>query len=243
MLLLVVFEALIAAGIPLLLAATAVWTAVSLLAIPSRWLPVGSTSSSVVLLIGMAVGVDDSLFYVVRPVVAGGIAALALGALAPPALGMHLASPGIYDLPKRIPVVHNLFATQQAFPGGPAPAEVVVTGQNPSDTRVRRALAGLEQRAATSAELRQPVTATLLDHGHVLVVSVPLAGSGTDATSNKALATLRNQVMPATFGRVSGTSYAVAGETAGNRDSSVRLGSRTPLVFLFVLGLAFLLQR
>src|SRR5215467_5749613 len=65
-LLLLVFGALIAAGIPLLLAGTAVATAISLLAIPSRWLPMGNTTSSVVLLVGMAVGVDYSLFYLRR---------------------------------------------------------------------------------------------------------------------------------------------------------------------------------
>src|SRR5215469_16821508 len=65
-LLLIAFGALIAAGIPLLLAGTAVATAISLLAIPSRWLPVGSTTSSIVLLVGMAVGIDYSLFYLRR---------------------------------------------------------------------------------------------------------------------------------------------------------------------------------
>src|SRR5215472_2332563 len=65
-LLLAVFGALIAAGIPLLLAASAVVTAISLLAIPGHWLPVGQDASEVVLLIGMAVGVDYSLFYLRR---------------------------------------------------------------------------------------------------------------------------------------------------------------------------------
>jgi RND superfamily putative drug exporter len=65
-LLLVVFGALIAAGIPLLLAATAVISAISLLAIPGHWLPVGQDASEVVLLIGMAVGVDYTLFYLRR---------------------------------------------------------------------------------------------------------------------------------------------------------------------------------
>ncbi|HEV2243185.1 MAG TPA: MMPL family transporter, partial [Streptosporangiaceae bacterium] len=65
-LLLAVFGALIAAGIPLLLAATAVVTAISLLAIPGHWLPVGQDASEVVLLIGTAVGVDYSLFYLRR---------------------------------------------------------------------------------------------------------------------------------------------------------------------------------
>jgi RND superfamily putative drug exporter len=65
-LLVVVFGALIAAGIPLLLAATSVVTALSLLAIPGHWLPVGQATSEVVLLIGMAVGIDYSLFYLRR---------------------------------------------------------------------------------------------------------------------------------------------------------------------------------
>ncbi|MGN6681320.1 MAG: MMPL family transporter, partial [Streptosporangiaceae bacterium] len=65
-LLVVVFGALIAAGIPLLLAATAVMSAISLLAIPSHWLPVGQSTSEVVLILGMAVGIDYSLFYLRR---------------------------------------------------------------------------------------------------------------------------------------------------------------------------------
>ena len=65
-LLLIVFGALVAAGIPLLLAGTAVIAAISLLAIPSRWVPIDGTTSSVVLLVGMAVGIDYSLFYLRR---------------------------------------------------------------------------------------------------------------------------------------------------------------------------------
>src|SRR5215472_17077105 len=65
-LLLVVFGALIAAAIPLLLAATSVVTALSLLAIPGHWLPVGQATTEVVLLIGMAVGIDYTLFYLRR---------------------------------------------------------------------------------------------------------------------------------------------------------------------------------
>jgi RND superfamily putative drug exporter len=65
-LLVAVFGALIAAGIPILLALTAVVTSVSLLGIAGQWLPVGSGTSELVLVIGMAVGVDYSLFYVRR---------------------------------------------------------------------------------------------------------------------------------------------------------------------------------
>ena len=50
----------------MLLAGTAVSAAVSLLAIPAHWLPVNSGTSEIVLVIGMAVGVDYSLFYLRR---------------------------------------------------------------------------------------------------------------------------------------------------------------------------------
>ena len=65
-LLLIVFGALIAAGIPLLLAGTAVIAAISLLSIPSRIVPIDTTTSAIVLLVGMAVGIDYSLFYLRR---------------------------------------------------------------------------------------------------------------------------------------------------------------------------------
>jgi putative drug exporter of the RND superfamily len=177
---------------------------------------------------------------VAKPVLFGGVAALALAALAVPALSMRLADPGFRDLPTNIPVVQSLLATQRAFPGGPTPAEVVVTGDNLTGPAVRHAITALQGRAATSTLLRQPVTTALLDHNEVMVVSVPLAGGGTDATSNRALAQLRDQALPATLGNVSGINYAVTGMTAGNHDFDSQLTATLPLVFAFVLGLAFL---
>jgi putative drug exporter of the RND superfamily len=65
-LLVAVFGALIAAGIPVLLAGTAVVMSVSLLGVAGQWFPVGSGTSELVLVIGMAVGIDYSLFYLRR---------------------------------------------------------------------------------------------------------------------------------------------------------------------------------
>jgi putative drug exporter of the RND superfamily len=65
-LLLVVFGALVAAGIPILLAVSAVMAALSVVTISSRWLPIGTSTAEVVLIVGMAVGVDYSLFYLRR---------------------------------------------------------------------------------------------------------------------------------------------------------------------------------
>jgi RND superfamily putative drug exporter len=63
---LLVFGALIAAGVPVLLALSAVATALGLSALVSHLIPATDNTSSMILLIGMAVGVDYSLFYVRR---------------------------------------------------------------------------------------------------------------------------------------------------------------------------------
>ena len=224
-------------------------------------MPIDSTTSSIVLLVGMAVGIDYSLFYlrrtaardsrfwsllarvvVRRPLVWGGVAAAALLALAVPVLSLHLEDPGIHDLPSNVPVVRSLIDISQAFPGGPEPAEVVVTGQDLGGPQVGHAVAALRQQVAAShGALREPVTTAMFGHGQVLVVSVPLAGDGTDGTSNSALAALRDHALPASLAKVPGISYAVGGLTAGNSDFDAQLAHTVPEVFVFVLGLAFVL--
>jgi RND superfamily putative drug exporter len=64
--LVVAFGALVAAGIPLLLAATAVAATIGLIGPISHAIPVEDSIGSVVLLIGLAVGVDYSMFYLRR---------------------------------------------------------------------------------------------------------------------------------------------------------------------------------
>ena len=64
--LIVAFGALIAAGVPVLLALSSVAAAMGLSTLASHLVPATDTTSSVILLIGMAVGVDYSLFYVRR---------------------------------------------------------------------------------------------------------------------------------------------------------------------------------
>jgi RND superfamily putative drug exporter len=64
--LVVAFGALVAAGIPLVLALSAVFATFGLIALPSSLLPVAQQSYAMVLLIGLAVGVDYSMFYLKR---------------------------------------------------------------------------------------------------------------------------------------------------------------------------------
>src|SRR5438067_1716562 len=64
--LLLVFGALVAVGVPLLLALSSVLITVFLTALPSQLIPMDQNVDAVILLIGLAVGVDYSLFYLKR---------------------------------------------------------------------------------------------------------------------------------------------------------------------------------
>ncbi len=64
--LLIVFGSAVAALIPLLLAITAVMATTALIALPSQFIPVDESIAEVILLIGLAVGIDYSLFYLRR---------------------------------------------------------------------------------------------------------------------------------------------------------------------------------
>ena len=64
--LVITFGSLVAAGLPLLIGLTSVMAALGLVAITSHLFPADSNLPAVVLLIGLAVGVDYSLFYLRR---------------------------------------------------------------------------------------------------------------------------------------------------------------------------------
>src|SRR6201999_2180962 len=66
LILIVAFGALVAAGVPLILGLTAVLATLGLIGPISQIFPMDSSINSVVLLIGLAVGVDYSMFYVRR---------------------------------------------------------------------------------------------------------------------------------------------------------------------------------
>ena len=64
--LLIAFGALVAASVPILLALTAVLATIGIVAVTSHISPVDSSINEVILLIGLAVGVDYSMFYLRR---------------------------------------------------------------------------------------------------------------------------------------------------------------------------------
>jgi RND superfamily putative drug exporter len=183
---------------------------------------------------------------VLRPALRFPAVALAIGvalllALASPALHMHTKLPSIGDLPRSIPVMRSYERIQHAFPGAQTPAVVAVQAAAVEAPAVRAGIARLEHEALASSQMGGPIDISVNRARTVAKVDIPLAGDGGDSTSLAALDTLRNRILPATLGRVSDVVYAVTGEAAGSSDFTHTTRSHWPIVFAFVLGLAFLL--
>jgi putative drug exporter of the RND superfamily len=175
-----------------------------------------------------------------RPLVSALLAGGALLALAAPALGLHTARPGVGDLPQNLAAVETLNRVERAFPGAPDPAAVAVEAADVTEPDVQAAIKRLQERALASGAAPEPIEVDLNPAKTVAIVSVPLAGSGAgDAESERALATLR-QLVQNTI-EPTGAEAAVGGEIAASRDFNETLKSHMPLVFAFVLALAFVL--
>jgi uncharacterized membrane protein YdfJ with MMPL/SSD domain len=166
-------------------------------------------------------------------------AILVLGTLAIPAFRLQTAVLGANALPQNLAVMKTFNRIEKAFPGGPQPAQVVVSAPNVESPSMRDAIASLERRALATGQMHNPITVQVNRSHTVARISVPLAGDGVSKASQRALHTLRTAVVPTTVGAV-GTAY-VTGATANSVDFNHRLHARQPFVFAFVLGLAFLL--
>lgn len=349
--LIVVFGALVAAGIPLLLALTAIFATFGLVALPSSLIPIDEVTYELVLLIGLAVGVDYSMFYLKRereeraagrseeaaleaaaatsgrsvlisgltvivamsgmflagiqgmsafavgtilvvavamlgsltvlpatlswlgdrvdrgrvsfvgrlrrddgegriwgaivtavlrrPVVSVVLAAGVLLALAVPALELRTVQPGIDTYPQSLPAIQTYNRIQEAFPGSEIPAGVVVKAADVTTPQVQEAIGQLEWRALDTGQLHEPITIDVNDRGTVATVAIPVDGEGMDAASEAALAALREDIVPDTVGALPNAEVGVTGMTAQSKDFNDKLSSVAPLVFGFVLLLAF----
>jgi uncharacterized membrane protein YdfJ with MMPL/SSD domain len=350
--LLLVFGSAVAALIPLLLAITAVMATTALIAIPSQFIAVDEQIAEVILLIGLAVGIDYSLFYLRRereeraagrsehaaleaaaatsgravlisgvtvliamggmflsgdktfmsfsigtmmvvavamigsltvlpallgrlgdkvergripflgrlrskngesrfwgaildrvlrrPVISAIAAGAVLVALTIPAFSLNTATTGVDDI--SIPEIQPLKKFDAAFPGGNDPAVIAIQADDVRTPAVQDAIVELKQEALASGQMKGPIELEVSRDSTVAQLSIPLAGTSTDAKSQAALATLRDDLLPSTLGEVEGVEYAVTGTTALDKDWEAKMTTTAPLVFGFVLLFAFLIM-
>ena len=177
-----------------------------------------------------------------HPVVAVVASAGVLIALALPVLGMHTVVSGADDLPRDIPVVKTYDRLTAAFPGEAAGARVVVEAKDVGSGQVAGAIAGLRSSAEADPAVAGEVTVKRSADDSVAAIDIPTVGSGSDAAATRAMEQVRNQLVPAAFAGVQGASVNVTGAAAESKDYNDLLAQRLPLVFAFVLGMAFLLM-
>jgi RND superfamily putative drug exporter len=175
------------------------------------------------------------------PVVAALASTALLVMLALPTLGLHTTLLGPGDLPRSVPLVNNYDKIQQAFPGTEVPAVVAVRGTHLDAAPARAAFARFRHLALASGQVKPPIEVSFNRPRTTARILVPLVGNGSNSASMKALETLRNRLLPRSIARIHGATFAVTGQTAGTYDFNALIRGRFPLVFGFVLGLAFLL--
>ena len=173
----------------------------------------------------------------VSAIAAGGI----LVALSVPALGMQFKEPGTEGMSRSEPVMQTLDRIDAAFPGGTVPAITVVKAKDVTTPEVKAAIADLQEQAIATGELSEPTFVDISPDKTVAQVGIAVDGKGTDAASERSLEVLREDVVPATVGKLAGAEVAVGGMTASSKDFLDTMKSHLPIVFLFVLSMAFIL--
>src|SRR5215217_188788 len=173
----------------------------------------------------------------VSVIVAGGL----LAALTIPAFSMHTVNPGVTGLPRDLEVMQAYDKIDAAFPGDGVPAEVVVKADDVTSPAATAAIEDLQRQAIATGRLHEPVDVDINPDKTVATIDLAVDGTGTDAASERSLAVLRDEVVPATVGKLDGAEVAVTGFTAGSKDFNDVMKSHLPIVFAFVLSRAFTL--
>jgi uncharacterized membrane protein YdfJ with MMPL/SSD domain len=176
-----------------------------------------------------------------RPLLSTVLAGGLLVALSVPALGIQFKDPGYDGYSRSQPAIQTYDRLQAAFPGGAIPATTVIKAEDVTTAPVQAAIQQLHDRALATGQLSEPSRVEVSPDKTVAIVALSVKGSGTDAASERSLEALRSEVVPATVGRLAGAEVAVTGMTAGSKDFVEVLTSHAPIVFAFVLGLAFIL--
>jgi uncharacterized membrane protein YdfJ with MMPL/SSD domain len=175
-----------------------------------------------------------------HPLVALVGATALLLAMASPLLHMHTADSGVSAIPRDLPVMKVYDRMQAAFPGGEIPATVVIKAKDVRTPKIAGAVKQLERDALATGQVKKPIDVSISRDHTVMSIDLPIVGDGNDKASDQALATLRGDVVPK-FSENAGTKAYVTGMTAGSKDFNDLMKSRWPIVFGFVLSLAFLL--
>jgi RND superfamily putative drug exporter len=179
-----------------------------------------------------------------RPALWAGVSVALLLALAAPALHMNTGEPSIDTLPQDLAVVQKFQHLQATFPSETDALNVVIKGKDVTSPAVTRAIRKLERATHHDRALfpgNGPFDHDVNPAKTVDVLTMEVVKGDTDKESYAALDKLRDDLVPATLGRVDGLEAVTTGPTAVDRDFNDSMASHLPLVFGFVILSAFLL--
>ncbi|MEU8134731.1 MMPL family transporter [Streptodolium elevatio] len=173
-----------------------------------------------------------------------GISVVALGLLALPAFGMKLQQTSFDDFPREMSLMQTYDRMTAAFPSEHAATEIVVLAPEDKGTETRAALDDAVARIHDNPLYvkDQPADVKVSADGRAFSVQVTSPFGSNSEQAKDALDDLRGEILPDTVGKVDGAEYAVAGETAENRDYADHVMDKLPLVIAFVLLLTFVMM-
>ncbi len=177
---------------------------------------------------------------VISLVVAGGVLAMMAGLY----FSIDLGSAGVDTLPASMASRQGFEVLQDEFPGASIqPVEITISGDaaTPPVAQGIDKLRGL--LAGDPAFMGAGTTRTSPD-GTLTVLSLVVLGEPNGAAAQAAVRTLRSDYLPAAFagtGLAAGTDVLTTGQTSFVIDYLDTINGATAWVFLFVLGLSFIL--
>ncbi len=175
-----------------------------------------------------------------RPVISALGAAAVLLILAGPVTHLRLGNSDVTSFPESIDGVQAIEVLQAHWPAGTILAlQVVVTDANTPATQA--AIVKLEQTGLTVTGLSGPATVTPSGDGTVAMVSFVMSGTENDPANWQAVRDMRTTVVPQVLAQAPGAAAYVTGNAAVSLDQTQVFTDGMIKIFLFVLGLSFLL--
>ena len=174
-----------------------------------------------------------------RPLISLVVSAAILVALALPALDLRTGSSGVRTIPDGHTSKDGFNALEREFGIGTVDSAEVVAEGDVQAPKARAALGNLVELLAQDPAFRAPEVSTSPD-GELAIVEAQVRGDSRDEAAVQAVERLRAEVVPRALGGTD-LDVFVTGETAEIVDYREMLRSWLPIVFLFVLGLSFVL--
>jgi putative drug exporter of the RND superfamily len=158
--------------------------------------------------------------------------------------GIKQGLSGITTLPDDVQTKQAFLALVEYFPesGANSPAQIVILDEA-TDPAVQQGIEALTAATADDPSLGTPSPPRTSEDGSVTLLEIPLAGAAVDTQSEaavQAIRDLRNEYVPVAFDGT-GVRVLVGGDTAFVTDFFDVSTDYTPIIFVIVLGLSFVL--